>query len=391
MHPLTVGLVIANEDLRNDVRGCLRTAGVRVVLDQEFPVETLQLKRLSLDLVLLDINPEGEMIEETIRRVKTVSPASMVAVVHASPDPEVILGAMRAGADEFVLPPFEEKLSSALQRISAQISKREAANRPAGKVVGVVSAKGGCGASTVACHVASEFQRATQHDVLLADLDLESGLVGFLMKTTTQYSMLDAVKNVHRLDYSFWKGLVSNTRPRLDVMPCPGGLTISDPWDPTHFREVFRLVRSMYGWVIADLGRTLNPIALTVLDDLDEVFLVTTPSVTALYQAKLFISRITDIGFPRNQLRLIVNRVPKRYELTSDDMQRSLGVPVYAELPERPELDDAYAAGKLLGGSSDLGKAFGDLALKMAGMREEKAKSWSSFFSTKKEPGFMGA
>ncbi len=390
MHPLTLGLVIANEDLRNEVRGYLRNAGVRVVLDQEFPVETLQLKRLSMDLVLIDINPEGETIEEMIRRIKVVSPQSMVAVVHNSPDPDVILGAMRSGADEFILPPFGEKLASAIHRMAAQIAKREAAARPAGKVVGFVSAKGGCGASTVACHVASEFQRATQHDVLLADLDLESGLVGFLMKTATQYSVLDAIKNVHRLDYSFWKGLVSNTRPRLDVMPSPSGLTISDPWDPTHFREVFRQVRSMYGWVIADLGRTLNPILLSALDELDEVFLVTTPSVTALYQAKLFIQRITDVGFPRNQLRLIVNRVPRRHEFTPEDMQRSLGVPVYAELPERPELDDAYAAGKLLGGNSDLGKALADLTLKMAGMREEKPKSWSSFFGTKKEPSYLG-
>lgn len=390
MHPLTLGLVVPNEDLRNDVRGCLRNAGVRVVLDQEFPVETLQLKRLSMDLVLIDINPEGETLEETIRRIKAVSPQSMVAVVHNSPDPEVILGAMRAGADEFILPPFEEKLAAAIQRIAAQIAKREAAARPAGKVAGFVSAKGGCGASTVACHVAAEFQRSTQHDVLLADLDLESGLVGFLMKTATQYSVLDAIKNVHRLDYSFWKGLVSSTRPRLDVMPGPSGLTISDTWDPTHFREVFRLVRSMYGWVIADLGRTLNPILLTALDELDEVFLVTTPSVTALYQAKLFIQRITDMGFPRNQLRLVVNRVPKRHEFTLEDMQRSLGVPVYATLPERPELDDAYAAGKLLGGNSDLGKALCDLTLKMAGMREDKARIWSSFFNTKKEPGYLG-
>lgn len=391
MHPLTVGLVIANEGIRNEIRGYLRAAGARVLLDQEFSIETLQLKRLNLDLVLMDIGSEPEPLEETIRRVKTVSPASMVAVIHSSPDPEVILNAMRAGADEFVLPPFEEKLTAALQRISARIAKREAASRPAGKVVGFVSAKGGCGASTVACHVASEFQRSTQHDILLADLDLESGLVGFLMKTTTQYSMLDAVKNAHRLDYSFWKGLVSNTRPRLDVMPGPNGMTISDPWDPTHLRTVFRLIRSMYGWVIADLGRTLNPIMLTVLDDLDEVFLVATPSVAALYQAKLFITRITDVGFPRNQLRLIMNRVPKRYELSSEDLQRSLGLPVHTVLPDRPELDDAYAAGKLLGGNSDLGRAFTELALKMAGMREERARSWPSFFGTKKEPGFLGA
>jgi pilus assembly protein CpaE len=390
MHLFKVGLAIANENLRDCVRGYLHTAGVRVVLDQEPPIETGQLKRFGLDLVLVDVNPEGGTVEETIRRIKTVSPGTMVAIVHESPDPEVILGAMRAGADEFVLPPFEEKLALALQRIAGQLSKREAANRPSGKVIGIVSAKGGCGASTVACHMAAELQRATRHDVLLADLDLESGLIGFLMKTANQYSILDAVKNIQRLDYSFWKGLVSNARPRLDVMPAPDGLVLSDTWNPTHFKDVFRLIRSMYGWVIADLGRTLNPIALTVLDDLDEVFLVATPSVAALYQAKLFINRITGIGFPLHQLRLVLNRVPKRCELTPDDLRRALGLSVYAELPERPELDAAYAEGKLLGATSDLGKALAGVAWKMAGIREEKTRSWS-FFSTKKEPGFLEA
>ena len=93
-----------------------------------------------------------------------------------------------------------------------------------GKMIGFLSAKGGCGATTLACHVASELQNVTQKNVLLADLDLTSGMVGFLMKTPSSYSILDAIKNLSRLDESLWKALVVEHRPGLSVMPAPASL-----------------------------------------------------------------------------------------------------------------------------------------------------------------------
>jgi pilus assembly protein CpaE len=243
----------------------------------------------------------------------------------------------------------------------------------------------------VACHLAAEFQRARQQDVLLADLDLESGLVAFLMKAATQFSVLDAVKNLHRLDQSFWKGLVSNGRPSLDVISSPAGLTISDVVNPAHFHEVFRLVRSLYGMVIVDLGRTLNAIALTLLDDLDELFLVSTPSITALYQAKRFVQRVVAAGYPRGQLHLVLNRVPESPDFRAGELEQSVGLPVYAELSDRPEVEVAYLSGELLPPNSPLGRQFSKLAMKMSGAREEKTKGVTAWFGLKRDqPTFQG-
>jgi pilus assembly protein CpaE len=161
----------------------------------------------------------------------------------------------------------------------------------------------------------------------------------------------------------------------------------SDGTEIAQFRDVFRLIRSMYGWVIADLGRTLNPVTLAVLDDLDELYLVATPSITALYQAKQFIRRMLEVGYSRQRLRLILNRVPKRHDFSSDDVQRSLGTAVFAELSDRLELDEAYTAGKLLAPDSELGKQFADLALKVSGVQAGEAKTksgWGSLFGSKK-------
>ena len=103
----------------------MRLLGVRVVLEQSHPVETLLLKRWNPDYLLIDANPDGELLEEQIRRIKTVSPWVKVAVIHRSQDPEVILGAMRAGADEFVISPIGDKLNEAFSRFAAQTARRD--------------------------------------------------------------------------------------------------------------------------------------------------------------------------------------------------------------------------------------------------------------------------
>lgn len=241
----------------------------------------------------------------------------------------------------------------------------------------------------MACHLASEFQRVTQHDILLADLDLESGLVAFVMQAKTQYTLIDALRNVYRLDRSLWQKMVWNAKPRLDVIPCQAGILPADS-EMEQFREVFRMIRSMYGWVIADLGRPLAPNTLGLLDDLDEVFLVTTPAIMALYQAKQFVKETVALGYPRQKLHLILNRVSKRREISASDVESSLGLPVYAELCEQGELEAAYMAGKLLGQDSELGKQFTDLALRLAGVHVEKPKGWGSLFGAKAPaPGYQ--
>ena len=218
MHPLTVGIAITDNHLRQEAVACVRTLGVRVLFAQAEPFETLLFKRCTPDLMLVSAIPREEPIEELASRLKSISPETTIVAVHATMDPDLILTAMRAGVDEFVAPPVGEKLRGAVDRATASLARREMALRPSGKVVGVVSAKGGCGATTVACHLARELQHGNS-PVLLADFDLESGLVGFLMHASTQYSILDALKNTYRLDSSYWKGLVSSGGMRLDVIP----------------------------------------------------------------------------------------------------------------------------------------------------------------------------
>ncbi|MCL4401923.1 MAG: AAA family ATPase, partial [Acidobacteria bacterium] len=360
MYPLTIALGIETKELWDEVQLCLRDLPVRVLIEQRDLSDRRTLldrvERLRPDVVVMEIGALGALVEEATRELKAVSDDMMIAAVHTSAEPEVILAAMRAGVHEYLHPPLQANLRAALERKSAERLRRRD-SRTGGRILGFFSAKGGCGATTVACHVGVELGRENTHKVLLADLDIDSGVMGFLLKAKSTYSILDAVENVHRLDFSYWKALVSNGIPGVEIIPAPVASAARQIPSQDELRPVLSFLRLHYDFVIADLGRSLGGAASSVLGELDEAFLVTSLEVPALHQAKAIVQRLLDSGYGKNRLRLVLNRVPKRLDVTPEEIEKMLGLPVYIMLPDDyAELYECYSAGKLLPRTSDLGK-----------------------------------
>ncbi len=240
----------------------------------------------------------------------------MIVAINNSADADSILSALRAGINEYLFPPLREPLRKALEKRSAERSRRrEGGAKGNGKSFGLLSAKGGCGATTLACHVAAELGRQNQK-VLLADLDLDAGMVAFLTKTKSVYSILDAVNNLHRLDISYWKALVSNGIPGVEIVSSPPTLASKQQPKDDQIRHVLAFAKPHYDWSVVDLGRSLSRMAMAALEEIDEVCLVTTLEVPALHQAKQIVQTLLDSGYGKNRIRLILNRTPKRLDIT---------------------------------------------------------------------------
>ena len=386
---LKVGLVISKDVLADEVQECLRALPVRVLLQQTAlgdPVVFMaQLEQLRLDVLLIDLTHLNEPVEQVVRRIKSGSNVPMIIALNDTADPEVILGAIRAGANEFLYPPLDAGLRKALERLSGERAETHAAKGQRGQTLGFLSAKGGCGATTIACHVAVEIQRTTAKDVLLADMDVDSGMVGFLMKAKTPYSIMDAVRNVSRLDLSYWKALVSNGQAHLEVITAPPVASIHETLDPDQFRQVLGFLRTAYDFVVTDLGRSVNNLSLGMLEAIDDLYLIATLDLPSLHQCKQVVQVLLDVGYSRNRLHLVMNRMPKRSDLAPGEIQRLLGVPIFETLPnDYPVLYEAYAEGNLLPTNSELGKAMSALAGKIAGTtpkeKPAKARSGLSIF-----------
>jgi pilus assembly protein CpaE len=376
VYPLTIGLAIENRELWDQTQGCLSALPFRVIVEHQDIGDLTnfldRLERMRPDVVLVDITAWREPLEGLVASIRNAVGDPMIIALHTSADAETILSSLRAGINEYLYPPLHETLRKALEKRSAERSrKRDGSAKGAGKSYAFMSAKGGCGATTLVTHVAAELGRMNQK-VLLMDLDLDTGLVGFITKTKSVYSILDAINNLHRLDVSYWKALVSNGIPGVEIVASPLALASKQQPKDDQVRHVLGFARPHYDWTLVDLGRSLSRLGMAALDEIDETCLVTTLEVPALHQAKQIIQTLLDGGYGKNRIKLILNRAPKRLDITPAELEKMLGVPIFATVAnDYPELYETYAEGRMLSRTSELGKNMTRLAAKLGGLEEE--------------------
>ena len=88
------------------------------------------------------------------------------------------------------------------------------------------------------------------------------------------------------------------------------------------------------------------------------------------------------MGYGQDRLRLVLNRMPQRLDVTPDELEKMMSLPVFATLPnDYPSLYESYSEGPLLPANSRLGKELSRMAVKVAGIQEEKSgkKKFSLF------------
>jgi pilus assembly protein CpaE len=384
MYPLTIGLAIENRDMWEQTQACLADLPFRIIVEHQDIGDISnfldRLERMRPDVVLVDISNWKNPLESLVASIRSAVSDPMIIALNTSADPDAILSSLRAGINEYLFPPLKDSLRKALEKRSAERSRRrDGGTKGAGKSFAFLSAKGGCGATTIVCHVAAELGRLNQK-VLLMDLDLDAGMIGFITKTKAVYSILDAVNNLHRLDISYWKALVSNGIPGVEIVASPLSLASKQQPKDEQVRHVLAFARPHYDWTLTDMGRSLSHLSMAALDEVDEVCLVTTLEVPALHQSKQIVQTLIDSGYGKARIRLILNRSPKRLDITPAELEKMLGLPIFCMVPnDYPELYETYAEGRMLNRNSDLGKQIARLATKLSGLEEEKGSNKKRF------------
>jgi pilus assembly protein CpaE len=332
------------------------------------------LEKGNVDAILLDLGLPDSRGLETFTTTKLHAPGIPILILSGSETESLALQKIQQGAEDYYIMKSScdgTLLVKALRHAVGRSSQRtpEVTAPGQGAVIGVMGAKGGVGATTFACNLALELRRQADQRVLVADLDVNAGLVSFLMKTGTEHSILDAVANIHRLDHSFWNGIVARGPGGVDIMPSPN-LLGADSADMDKIQDVLALIRSFYRWTVLDLGRVAS-LSLSLVEKVSELYLVTTVNVPSLHEAKRAIGVLMRAGLEPDRLRLIVNQVGTE-EFSGSELGRLFGFPVYAKLPGAArELDDACIEGQLLGANSDYRARIASLARRMAGLSKE--------------------
>jgi Flp pilus assembly CpaE family ATPase len=315
----------------------------------------VRLARGGVSVILLDLNLTDSAGADTLAAVQSQAPKVPTIILSADNEVSMALRLIQEGADNYLVKGScdSEMLTRAIRfavvkhDASRQQTLEGAADR--GKVIAVAGGKGGVGVTTVACALASELRCLTGEPVLLADLDLNSAAVAFLMDVKTEYSILDAVSNSERLDRDMWERIVVRSAEGLDIACSPALAGPSDQPAACAAGQISRVlagVRPLYRWVVLDMGR-LNGCDSKVLAAAEEIVVVTSTSIPALYESKRGVEAVRTAGFG-GQIRVIINRNDTSDGCPQKELQSIFGVEVTAILPScGPELQETYLQKRL--------------------------------------------
>lgn len=334
----------------------------------------------TFDVILLDLSlPDSDGLA-TLTTIRVHAPRIPVLVVTGSDNEALANSSLQHGAQDYIVKGHFDGNSLARALRYAVTRQRQASQQagteteePRAKVIGVLGAKGGTGGSTIAAHLALETRRLTGQDVLLIDLDVVGGTIGFLMKVAQPYTVLDAALNLHRLDAALWQSLVWKHPGGVDVLQSPGSTRFADQLRDERIRHLLRFAQTRYSWIVIDMGR-FNELSINLVGELSQLLLVSTGDVPSLYEAKRILQKLSELGSPLGQIKLIVNRAAPS-DMDCEELERTFGMPISAFCPEaRRELHEAYSEGQLLPADSSLCKQIASIARDVTGIGPKSPK-----------------
>ena len=275
------------------------------------------------DLMLVDgmcCDP-NELVQ--VEHVITHFPKIAVILLCASQTPEFLINSMRAGVREVLPSPVSaEALQAAVSRIAAKLTGVH--GKSTGKVLAFMPCKGGSGTTFLATNLG--YQLAETRSVLLIDLNLQFGdALSFVYDGKPASTLADVAHDISRLDASFLAASSVKIAANYSILAAPEDISKAMEIKPEHIDAILGLAVTQYDFVLLDMSRTLDTLAIKALDRAYRIFPVLQAGLPSLRHANKLLPVFKSLGYPQDKIELIVNRFEKGSEISLDDIQRSLG------------------------------------------------------------------
>jgi pilus assembly protein CpaE len=314
------------------------------------------LRTVSPQVILLDVEGLADAVA-IAKCIENHSPGVPVIALGENSKPAVLLELMRVGVREFLQAPFEAAaIHEALVRVGEAADRVPQTMDVADELFAFLPSKPGVGTSTVALNLSAALARKPNTKVLLADFDLNSGLVGFMLKLDNPYSAIQAAENAFRLDENLWRQLVSSVGA-MDVLSA-GKINPGFRIEAAQIRSILDFARRYYKAISVDLSGNLEKYSVEIMHEAKRIFLVCTAELPSLHLAREKLGFLHSVELS-DKVRVVLNRIGKRDVVSAAEVERLLGQPVHCVLPnDYRGIHEALAGGKPVNWESDLGKRF---------------------------------
>jgi pilus assembly protein CpaE len=336
---------------------------------------------LTPDVILVDIaSDEPFPALHAIELLHQEIPDTPVFAFGPISQPQLIVNAMRAGAREFIeRPTTTTDLLEAFVRLTSAQRKSRGEARRGGKVFSVINAKGGSGATTTAVNVALALQISLGSTALVDLAPL--GHAALHLNAKPQFTVADALRNLHRLDSSLLESFMTQQDKGLHLLAGttnPGTEETSN----SELARLFDLLVGHYQYTVVDFSTRFDATARLVCNLSETVLVVAQADVASLWSAARIVQYLSETG-GRERIRLVLNRFRKVPGFEDHDTETAVGAKLIWKVPNNYfAISAAIDRGNppMRHASSEVARAFSGLASALTEYDDVSKRSAKSMF-----------
>jgi pilus assembly protein CpaE len=212
--------------------------------------------------------------------------------------------------------------------------------KPVGRIIAVVGAKGGVGASTIAHNIAYAIGGDFGVDSVVADLDLPFGTAGLDYNQDPPQGIADAVFSPDRIDGGFVDRLLSKCTDHLSLLAAPATLERVYDFGADAFDAIIDTLRNSVPCIVLDVPHVWTGWTRRLLVGADDILIVAAPDLANLRNAKNMVDLLRVARPNDRHAYYCLNQVgvPKRPEITPADFAKALEDQPLVTIPFEPQL-----------------------------------------------------
>jgi pilus assembly protein CpaE len=334
------------------------------------------------NVIVLETEGRGDLLAQLDQLATVCDAGTRVVVIGRINDVTLYRELVRRGVSDYAIAPVTP--IDVVRSICNLFSTPEAA--AVGRIIAVVGAKGGVGASTIAHNVAWAIARDLALDSVVADLDLAFGTAGLDYNQDPPQGIADAVFSPDRIDTAFLDRLLSKCTDHLNLLAAPATLDRVYDFGTEAFDAVFDTLRTTMPCIVLDVPHQWSGWTRRALIGADDILIVASPDLANLRNTKN-IYDILKAARPNDRAPLYcLNQVgvPKRPEISTSEFAKAVESEPIVSIPFEPQIFGAAANnGQMIAeiaASHRTTEIFLQLAQRLTGRAEAK-KSRGSFLA----------
>jgi pilus assembly protein CpaE len=270
------------------------------------------------NVIILESEDRNEDILRGLDQLAPVCDAqTRVVIIGRMNDVALYRELVRRGVSDYLIAPVNTL--QVVRSVCGLFSAPDA--KPVGRVIAIVGAKGGVGASTIAHNVAFSIARDLMLDSVVTDLDLAFGTAGLDFNQDPPQGIAEAVFSPDRIDNAFIDRLLSKCTDHLSLLAAPATLDQVYDFGADAFEAIFDSLRATVPSVVLDVPHLWSGWTRQTLVGADDILIVAAPDLANLRNTKNLYDFL-KAARPNDQRPLYcLNQVgvPKRPEIKAAD------------------------------------------------------------------------